>query len=804
MAGTLELALILKAVDEFSRPFRQVNRETERLTSNLRDLERRLRPIDRSLIQISRGFDRLSRTVRRASEPFNNLKKQMDKLRSTSRDFMIKGTVGFLTSVTPIVSAGEFEKALAEVATLTDMSLEEFKRRYQAKMLDLSKELGASPVEVARAMYQAISSGIAPEKALEFLKTAGRSAIAGVSDIFTATDALTTILNSWRSFGYTTSQISDMIFTAVKAGKTTFGEISRSIGDIAGVASSANVSLEEILSAMSALTTQGIRTNQAFTGLKYLIEAIVNPTDKARKVYEELGIEVNALTLQQKGLSGTLRMIDEAIKNYTPDVAEQKRLFSELFSSMEAYTAAVALTGPASEKFSEILSQMGSSAGATEKAYRKMAGSVYFQFQRLKANLSALGITIGSVLLPAANKVLSLITSILSPIKELSDRFPTLTMVVMGSVIGFSSLLIALGAVGWTAGFVVQGITNLRIAMSLLTLHQARLLVSLRTLSAGFLAFSRAMLLSPLGLVATAIAGLAYLIYRNWSKIKAFFGGLLKGIASALSPLLPALKPLLWILSLIGKAINFVWGLLKKLFSPVSENSENLKKIASVGQKVGYVIGTVLALPLRAILAPIKLLSVAVNWLSQNWKKALSVFLWINPITAPVMALKKLINFLKGINLFEAGKKIITTLVEGIKSVALAPVKAVQGVVQKIRNLLPFSPAKEGPLKDLNKTGIRLIQTIAHSITPTPLQSALRTALALGVPAITMTTAKTPVPSKTTTYNISITVNVSAPTKEGKEIASLTAKEVQRLIVQTIRDLERRRELGTYQDDTVL
>jgi len=83
-----------------------------------------------------------------------------------------------------------------------------------------------------------------------------------------------------------------------------------------------------------------------------------------------------------------------------------------------------------------------------------------------------------------------------------------------------------------------------------------------------------------------------------------------------------------------------------------------------------------------------------------------------------------LLKKITSIDLFSAGKKILTTLVDGIKSVASAPFEALKAVTQKMRNLLPFSPAKEGPFRDLHK--IKLVETIAASVKPGPLVEAMR------------------------------------------------------------------------------
>ena len=69
-----------------------------------------------------------------------------------------------------------------------------------------------------------------------------------------------------------------------------------------------------------------------------------------------------------------------------------------------------------------------------------------------------------------------------------------------------------------------------------------------------------------------------------------------------------------------------------------------------------------------------------------------------------------------GSSLYSAGKNIIQSLINGIKSMAGGAKGAVKGIVSGIRNLLPFSPAKEGPLSDLDKTGPAFINEIIKGL----------------------------------------------------------------------------------------
>ena len=59
----------------------------------------------------------------------------------------------------------------------------------------------------------------------------------------------------------------------------------------------------------------------------------------------------------------------------------------------------------------------------------------------------------------------------------------------------------------------------------------------------------------------------------------------------------------------------------------------------------------------------------------------------------------------------------MSTFANGIKSAFSSAVEAVKGGLQKIRNLLPFSDAKEGPLSTLTLSGQRTMTTYAHGLT---------------------------------------------------------------------------------------
>ncbi len=115
-------------------------------------------------------------------------------------------------------------------------------------------------------LYQALSAGIPPDNAIEFLRTSGKAAVAGVSNIETAVDGISSVLNAYSMGMQGTGKISDLFFETVRLGKTTFDELAQNIGKVAPIANSAGVGIDQLFGAYATLTKQGIKTDEATTG----------------------------------------------------------------------------------------------------------------------------------------------------------------------------------------------------------------------------------------------------------------------------------------------------------------------------------------------------------------------------------------------------------------------------------------------------------------------------------------------------------------------------------------------------------
>lgn len=350
--------------------------------------------------------------------------------------------------------AAGFESAMAEVATLVDdtSGIDD----QAAAVRRLALEYGGDAQSQAKALYQIISAGAEQgAQAIGVLDQANKLAVGGVTDITTAADGLTSILNAYGAQAGTAAQVSDALFVAMKAGKTTVGELSGSIGQVAPLAATAGVGLEQLLAAVAALTKGGVSTTESMTQLRGIISSVVKPTKEAADLAESLGIQFNVAALRSQGLAGFLDQVRKATGGNTEQMAV-------LFGQVEALGGVLSLTGNQAQSFGTILEQMAQRTGATDEAVAKIAGTAGFAGQQFQAALADARIALGQAvtaftpLLRAATDLIGLFNSLPGPVQAGAAGIVALGAAVVPLTLAIGSLSKAAGlaatALGLKAG----------------------------------------------------------------------------------------------------------------------------------------------------------------------------------------------------------------------------------------------------------------------------------------------------------------------------------------------------------------
>lgn len=286
----------------------------------------------------------------------------------------------------------EYETALATVSTLVDTSKVSMDA-YRQGILDMSGEVLKSPKELAEGLYQVVSAGIDTSKSLDVLRIAAKAATGGMTDTFTAVDGITSVLNAYNMEAEEAKRVSDVMFTAVRLGKTTFGELSGSIGRALPMANKLGISFEDLMSAVTALTLGGLSTEEAIVALRGTMASIIKPANKSADAAEELGIEWSVAALKSKGLLGMMEELSIAAEGNDEAVAQ-------LVPRIRGYIGTIALASDGAKKLASITDEMTVSVDAAEGAFDKMAATTESSTKKQEIAWENLGIKVGSMMTP--------------------------------------------------------------------------------------------------------------------------------------------------------------------------------------------------------------------------------------------------------------------------------------------------------------------------------------------------------------------------------------------------------------------
>ncbi|BCS55201.1 phage tail tape measure protein [Geobacter sp. SVR] len=188
-------------------------------------------------------------------------------------------------------------------------------------------------------------------------------------------------------------------------------------------------------------------------------------------------------------------------------------------------------------------------------------------------------------------------------------------------------------------------------------------------------------------------------------------------------------NPVTWIVAAIVAAVALLGGIFVWMYRRVEWFKTGIDvSLFAIGFSVGRVVKYLIGLA-QIIFFPFSLI-----WdvLQRLWSAIPAISTAISDALAGM--LNSIPSLLGGMfsALFTVGQAFIQPIVAGIKSVADQPYETVKGVFQRVRNLLPFSDAKEGPLSTLTLSGSRIMSTLGAGITGAApsLQRTMATALA--------------------------------------------------------------------------
>lgn len=463
----------------------------------------------RDILLVIRAKDQASRVVAQIGASFDTLSGAAEA--SAFRMLgMGSALVGIGTALTAAGAAGlsatkEWTDAAADynaqaALTLTQVdqlgvTLEDVKKIGR----DVAAEIPAPFEQMQSALFDIFSSmDVNIEGAEKLLSAFSQAAVAGNVDIQTAGRATISIMNAWGLKAKDVNHVMDVQFQLVRKGVGTYKEFATAIGKSIPSARRAGQSVESLAGVLAFMTRNGLSAQMAATSAARAFDNLANP--KVQKRMHDLGVEVLDGNGNFRQMADIVRELGQQMAGLTD--AQKAKALNALFAGSGNNIQARRFWDLAIRNFgqlNDLTDDMINSSGALDAAYDIMFNQPVNQVQLLKNNLDILKTELGDALLPAFNKVVEKLTGFVKWIRNLSPE--TKKFIAHGAAI--LSLIAILSGV-------VMGISGAVLMIG----GAIKLMGGLSNVIGMIVKMNFWILL---------IAAAAYLIYRNWDTIKAWW-----------------------------------------------------------------------------------------------------------------------------------------------------------------------------------------------------------------------------------------------------------------------------------------
>lgn len=353
-------------------------------------------------------------------------------------------------SAAPLIAATkaavDFESAMADVRKVVDFDTPQQFAQMNEDVLKLSTNLPMAADDIAKIVAAGGQAGIARQDLMQFAEDVVKM---GVAFDVTAEQA-GDMMAKWRSAFKLNQQ--DVVALADKInylGNTTAASaplisdvVTRigPLGEIGGVASG------EIAALGASMIATGVQSDVAATGIKNLILGMTageGATKSQAAAFQQLGFDAADMAKRmQTDAKGAIMDVFRALQSLPKD--QQASVLADLFGKESIGAIAPLLTNlDALESNFKKVGDASQYAGSMEAEYQARSRTTANQLQLAKNAIVAVGIGIGSALLPAINGVLNAIIPVVSAFANWAQQNQGIVQTMVALAASFAGVLLA-------------------------------------------------------------------------------------------------------------------------------------------------------------------------------------------------------------------------------------------------------------------------------------------------------------------------------------------------------------------------
>tara|TARA_R110000796_G_scaffold10941_2_gene36652 strand:+ start:422 stop:2224 length:1803 start_codon:yes stop_codon:yes gene_type:complete len=380
-----------------------------------------------------------------------------------------------------------------------------------------AKALGASTVfsatEAASAQIFLAKAGFKTNQILLAMTPLLDLAAASGTDLGRASDITSDLLGAFGMKASETGKLADVLSAATSSANVDMETLFETLKVAAPIGIAAGQSMEGITTATALLGNVGIKGSMAGTALKNAFLNLASPATAGAKILKELGINTADAAGDMLPLQKIMMNLGKEAKN----LSQVKRIqaFDAVFGKRAMAGAINLEKAITSGDFAKMLTNLQQSEGVAAKMAKIRMDSTAGSLKQLASATEGAAIAFGTLLIPAIQGIVNVMTGLTSGLSSIIDKFPTASKIVGAfALVMLSAKVIALG---YTASLwlIAPAIKGLSLALGLAKF--------------AMIGFNLVMAMSPIGAIVLAVTALGtagVLLYNNWGKVTSLFSNL--------------------------------------------------------------------------------------------------------------------------------------------------------------------------------------------------------------------------------------------------------------------------------------
>ena len=387
------------------------------------------------VVKIAADISQLSKGLQQAKSKLLNVSNSLSSI-GTSLSLKVTAPLVMLGK-TALSTAANFEQSMANANSVAGGSSEELE-----KMSNVARQLGKETVfsasQAADAMYYMASAGYKVEQMEASLASVLNLSAATQNELAFTTDTVISSLNQFSLNADQAERVTNVYAAAIGNSQATLDKLAYSMRYAGPVANSLGYSIEQTTAALGLLYNSGFRGEQAGTILRSSLSRLLKPTSQINSALEELNLSFDDVNPATKSFADIIRALEDAGVN----TAQAVSIFGQ-----EAGPGMMALISQGADALEDMEAKITGTQSASQMA-EKQLDTFQGASKLLKSQLEELSITIGNMLIPILQKLISgNVMSLVERFNNLSDKAKELVVKIGVITAAIGPLIIILSKV---------------------------------------------------------------------------------------------------------------------------------------------------------------------------------------------------------------------------------------------------------------------------------------------------------------------------------------------------------------------